>query len=151
MSLMSLIKVCPSNQHIFTLWTKINNTWWLIHLFKYLWHTQSNSVFKHQYAVSLHICLLRLNTVTRPDTHEIHCLCLSKTRGCEQGDTGFLSTHLNPTPEDTHHNLCIKLLLGSSAESVLLEQMCCIQTKMFRPYRKMPTYHFSIQILEGSL
>ena len=54
-------------------------------------------------------------------------------KGCHQWKNIFLK----------HQNLFITLLLGSKAKTVLAKQSCCIQTKMYRIYRKMTIYgHF---------
>ena len=36
-----------------------------------------------------------------------------------------------------HHNLVITPLVGSKAKTVLAKQSCCIQTEIYRLYRKM--------------
>ena len=47
-----------------------------------------------------------------------------------------------------YHNLFITLLLRPKAETVLVKQLCYIQTKMHRFYRKITIYgHFSIIII----
>ena len=44
-----------------------------------------------------------------------------------------------------HHDLLIKMLLGSKAETMLVKQPFFIQTKMYRLHRKMNLYgHFFI-------
>ena len=37
---------------------------------------------------------------------------------------------------EVDHNLFIRLLLGSKAKIVLAKQLCCIQTRVYRLYRK---------------
>ena len=54
------------------------------------------------------------------------------TRLCYQGQSG----------KKVHYNIFITLLLGSKAETMFFKQLCYIQTKMYRLYRKMTIYTF---------
>ena len=51
-----------------------------------------------------------------------------------------------------HHNLSITLLLGSKAKTVLTGELCCIQTKVYRLYRKNSINgHFSVKSIHFCL
>ena len=51
-----------------------------------------------------------------------------------------LTTEAKHNSDTVHHNLSITLLLGSKTETVLVKQLCHIQTKIHRLYRKMTIY-----------